>query len=74
MIVGNPLQIRNIDLPSSSKLDQPDISFSTKLINLGVVSEEFLTFKYQVTAVKKKAIAGLISIAKISKFLQNSKL
>ena len=35
-----------------------------KLKNLGVVFDENLALKYQVAAVKKKAIGGLINIAK----------
>ena len=75
MVVGNPLQKRNIDLPSSLKLDQTDINLSTKLRNLGVVLDENLTLKYQVVPVKNKAIGGLINIAKTSKFIdRESKL
>ena len=37
LVVGNPYKMRNIDLPSISKLDQTDINLSTKLRNLGVV-------------------------------------
>ena len=48
---------------------------STKLRNLRVVFDENLFLKYQVTVVKKKAIEGLINIAKISKFIdRESKL
>ena len=50
MVVGYPLQMRNIDLPSNLKLDQTDINLSTKLRNLGAGFEENLTLKYQVTA------------------------
>ena len=46
MVVGNPLQLWNIDLPSNLKLDQTDINLSTKLKNLGVVFDENLTLKY----------------------------
>ena len=75
MVIGNPLQLRNIDFPSILKLDQTDINLSSKLKNLGVVFDENLTLKYQVAAVKKKAIGGLINIAKISKFIdRESKL
>ena len=42
---------------------------STKLRNQGVVFDENLNLMYQVAAVKKKAIGGLINIAKISKFI-----
>ena len=65
MVVGNLLHRRNIDLPSNSKLDQTDINLSTKQRNLGVVFVERLILKYRVAAVKKKAIRGLINIAKI---------
>ena len=75
LIVSNPLKMRNIDLPSNLKLDQTDINLLTKLRNLGVVLDENLTLKYQVAAPKKKAIGGLINIAKISKFIdRESKL
>ena len=41
----------------------------------GVIFDENLTLKYPVAAVKKKAIGGLINIAKISKFIdRESKL
>ena len=74
MVVGNPLQMRNIDLPSSLKLYQTDINLSTKLRDLGGVFDENLTLKYQVAAVKKVS-GGLINIAKISKFIdRESKL
>ena len=39
MEVGNPLQMRNSVLPSNLNLDQTDINLSTKLRNLGVVSQ-----------------------------------
>ena len=68
MVVGNPVQLRNIDIASNSNLDQTDKILSTKLRKLGVVFYENLTLKYQVAAVKKKAIGSLISIAKISRF------
>ena len=75
MVVGNPLQLRNINFPSILKLDKTDINLSKKLKNLGVIFDENLTLKYQVAAVKKKAIGGLINIEKISKFLdKESKL
>ena len=75
MVVGNPLQLRNIDLPSNLKLDQTYINLRTKLRNLGVVFDENSTLKYQVAAVKKKPIGGLIIIEKISKFIdRHSKL
>ena len=48
--------MRNIDLPSILKLDQTDINRSTKLKKLGVVFDENLAHKYQVVAIKKKAI------------------
>ena len=65
----NPLHLRNIDLPSNLKLDQTNISLSTKLKNLGAVLDEILTLNYKVAAVKKKTIGGLINIAKMSKFI-----
>ena len=68
MVVGDTLRLRNIDLSPILKLDQTDINLSTKLRNLDVVSDEILTRKYQVAAVKKKAIGDLINIAKPSKF------
>ena len=75
MVVGNPLKLKNIDLPSSLKLDQIDINLSTKLKSLGVVFDGNLPLRYQIAAVKKKAIGGLINIAKISKFFdRESKL
>ena len=37
MVVGNPLEIRNIDLTSNLKLDQADVNLSTKLGNPSVV-------------------------------------
>ena len=43
MVVGNPLQLRNIEFPSNLKLDQIDICLPTKLKNLGVVFDENLT-------------------------------
>ena len=74
MVVGNPIQLRNIDLPSNLKLGQTDVTLSTKLKNLGVIFEENWTLKYQAAAVKK-AIGGLINIAKLSKFIdRESKL
>ena len=69
MVVGNLLQMRNIDLPSNLKLVQTNTNLSKKLRNLGVVFYEILTLKYQVAAVKKKAIGSLTNIAKISKFI-----
>ena len=75
MVVGNPLQMRNTDLSLNLNLDQTDLNLSTKLRNLGVVFDEYLTLKYQVVAVKKKAIGCSVSVAKISKFIdRESKL
>ena len=75
MIVGNPLQMKNLDLLLDLKLDPTDINLSTKLRNIGVVFDENLTLKCQIAAVKKKGIGGLINIAKISKFIhRESKL
>ena len=45
------------------------MNLSRKLRSLGVGFDENLTLKYQVAAVKKKAVGGLINIAKISKFI-----
>ena len=74
-VVGNSLQMRNIDLPSTLKLDPTDINLSTKLRIIGVVSDENLTLKYQAAVVKNKAIGGPINIAKKSKFIdRESKL
>ena len=69
MVVGNPLQTRNIDLLSNSKLDHTDIILSTKLRNLYVVVDDILTLKYQVDVLKKKDTGGFINIAKLSKFI-----
>ena len=63
--------MRNIDLPSSLKLYRTVKNFSTKLINLGVVFDVKLTLKDLVAALKKKAIRGLINIAKRSKFIDS---
>ena len=69
MVAGNPFRMRNIDLSSNSKLDQTDINLSTELRNLCVIFDEFLNLKYQVAAVKKKAIRGHMNTAKILKFI-----
>ena len=69
MIDGNPLQIGNIDLPLNLKLEQTDTNLSKKLRNLCVVFDENLILKYQVAAVKKRAIRGLTNIEKRSKFI-----
>ena len=61
--------MRNIDHLSNLKLDQSDIDLSTKLRNLGVVFDENLSLKNQITTVKKKAIGGLLNMAKILKFI-----
>ena len=53
ILVVNPFQLRNIDLPSKFKLDQSDFNFSTKLRTLGNIINEYLTFKYQVAEIKK---------------------
>ena len=59
MVVGNPLQLRNIDLLSNLKLDQTDANLSAKLKNLGVVFDEKLTVKYQVAVVKRRLLEVL---------------
>ena len=64
-----PIQIRNINLPSNLKLDHCDTNLWTKLKNLGVVFDEKLSLKYQIAAVKKKAILGLINFVKILKLI-----
>ena len=75
MAVGNPLQMRNLDLPWILKLDQSDIFLYLKLRNPGVVFYESLTLKYQIAAVRKKEIEDQINFAKISKFIdRESKL
>ena len=43
IVVGKPLQMKNIDLPSNLKLILTDINLSTKLKNLGLVFDENLT-------------------------------
>ena len=70
MIVVNPLQMRNIGLPTILKQYQADINLSPKLRNLDVVFYENLTLKYQVGAVKMKAIEGLRIVAKTSKIIR----
>ena len=62
LVVCSPLQMSNIDLSSNLKLSQTDINLATKLRNLAVIFVENLTLKYQVAAVKKKAIGGLTII------------
>ena len=54
VVVGSPLQIRNIDLPLNLKLKQSDINLSTKLRNLGVVFYENQTLKYKISAMKRR--------------------
>ena len=46
MEVGNPLQIRNFDLPSSLTFDQSKNKFPAKLRSLGVAFDENSTLKY----------------------------
>ena len=46
MVVGNPLQIRNINFPTNLTLDQTDTKLLTKLRNLGIVFDENFTLKY----------------------------
>ena len=46
MVIGNPLQIRSIDLPSNFKVHHCDINWSTTMRNLGVDLDENSTFKY----------------------------
>ena len=58
MVVCNPLQKRNIDIPLNLKLNETDINLSTKLRNPGVVFYENVTLKYQVAVVKNKAIGA----------------
>ena len=64
IIVGNPLQMKNIDLPLNLKLNQTDTNLSTKLRNLGVVLDENLTLKDQVVAVKKNILEVLYILQK----------
>ena len=64
MVVGNPLQMRSIDLLSNLKLDTSVITLSTKLRNIGIVYDENLILKYQVAALKNKIIGGIINIVK----------
>ena len=70
MVSGNPLQIRNFNLPSSLIPDQYDAKFSMKLRFLLVVLDEILTLKYQTAAVIKKAIGGVINIVKLGVYRQ----
>ena len=75
IVVGNPLQKRNIDLPLNLKLDRTDINLSTKLKNPGILLDENSTLKNQIAAVKNKRIGGFINFSKISKFIdRESKL
>ena len=71
MLVGNVQKLRNLDFPSVLLLDRTDITLSSKLKNLGVIFDENLTLKHQIAATKKKAIGGLINIAKISSFIDD---
>ena len=54
MVVGIPLQMRNIGLPLNLILAQIVINLSSKLGNLGVVFNEKSTLRYQAAAVKKQ--------------------
>ena len=74
MVLGNPLQMRNINLSSNQNLDQTDINLSTKLRSPGVVFAEKLTLKYQIAAVKQKAIGILLNSAKTSKFIDRKSM
>ena len=69
IIVGYPLQTKNIDLPSSLKLEQSDLKLSKKMRNLGVDLHKIFTLKYQTAAVEKKIFVGLINIPNISKLI-----
>ena len=61
--------MKTVDLPWDIKLDQSDNKLSAKLSNLGVVFDEKFTLMYQVAAIKKKSVGGLIVNAKISMFI-----
>ena len=68
MVVGNR---------TSSKINALSIGyyFIKKMRNVGAVFYERLTLKNQNAAVKKKAFAGLINVAKLSKLIdRESKL
>ena len=72
---GDPLQVRNNDLPINIKLGHIDINLSKKSRHLIVVLNQSLTLMCQIATVKKKAIESLINIAKVSKFIdRESKL
>ena len=71
MVVGNTQKLKNLDFPTTLTLDQTDVNLSSKLKNLGVILDDGLTLKYQIAAIKKKSIGGLINIAKISSFIDN---
>ena len=57
MVVGSPLKVRNLNFLSKLKLENNDICLSTKLRNLGKVSEEISKFKYHSGVGKKKPIS-----------------
>ena len=75
MIVGNPLHLKNLVVPSSLKLDESYDKLSTKITNLTIALDESLTPRHQIVAVKKEAPGSDKTIAKIYKFLdRESKL
>ena len=69
MVDDNIIQTRNLDVNSSKKLHESDFNQSIKIRNLGVILDESLIFKHKLAAVRKRAIWGLINIAKPLKFV-----
>ena len=58
MVDGNPLRIRRLDLPSSSRTDQLYVSLLKKMRKIDVDLYKNLTFKYQFAGLKNKAVGG----------------
>ena len=57
-VVHNPLQIRNIDVPSNLKLEDSDTDLASKIRNVAVILDESLTLKHQIAAVRKESYWG----------------
>ena len=66
MVVGNTLHTRRFDVPSNLTRDKSNMYLSTKNKIIVKDLDAGSTLKHQISAVKNKAIWGLIILAKLS--------
>ena len=69
ILIGSSVNLRNCTSLESFTIDDIQIALSNKVKSLGVVFDEHLSMRDQVSNVKKKVYGNLINLSRISGFL-----